>query len=270
MSPGAATDHPSRILPLPFGEKPASPKASVAALYASYQGEGPLAGERHLFLRFVCCNLRCNYCDAPETLAPKTSLDVGHPVFRQHPNPVPLPILLKEITQLHRQSGARVLAVTGGEPLLHEKFLSALLPQAKHLGLDVLLETNALLPEAFHTIAPFVDVLSADVKLQSVDQDKHAPDWRRQQLAATLDQLLPTQQAYLKVVVGPGLDLTELQETARLIMARHAHLPWFVQPVTLAGHPWQDPLVTETAKRLSGLGLSATVCPQLHVLAGLP
>ena len=37
--------------------------ARVTEIFSSLQGEGPLMGERHLFIRFEACHMACAYCD---------------------------------------------------------------------------------------------------------------------------------------------------------------------------------------------------------------
>src|SRR5881227_32508 len=44
------------------------PKARLVEVFSSIQGEGILVGHRQVFVRTYGCNLRCTYCDSPETL----------------------------------------------------------------------------------------------------------------------------------------------------------------------------------------------------------
>src|SRR5437763_5063105 len=43
-------------------------KARLVEVFSSIQGEGVLVGHRQVFVRTYGCNLRCTYCDSPETL----------------------------------------------------------------------------------------------------------------------------------------------------------------------------------------------------------
>ena len=42
----------------------------VAEIFESINGEGPLAGQRALFVRFAGCNISCSYCDTAWANAP--------------------------------------------------------------------------------------------------------------------------------------------------------------------------------------------------------
>jgi len=51
----------------------------VSEIFVSFQGEGPHAGRRHLFVRLGGCPLRCRYCDTPESLVPTSECRVLGP-----------------------------------------------------------------------------------------------------------------------------------------------------------------------------------------------
>ena len=81
-------------------------------------------------------------------------------------NPLTVGAVLAEVRGLEeRAPGHAHLAVTGGEPLLYEKFLRELLPAVRELGLPVYLETAGIHPEALPSLLPFLDVVAADIKL---------------------------------------------------------------------------------------------------------
>lgn len=41
--------------------------AILAEKFESFQGEGPWTGQRCAFVRFSRCNLKCGFCDTPES-----------------------------------------------------------------------------------------------------------------------------------------------------------------------------------------------------------
>src|ERR1051325_9065952 len=67
----------------------------LVEVFSSLQGEGILVGHRQIFVRTFGCNLRCTYCDIPETLKESGSPpycrveeEPGSWTFRQRLNPV--------------------------------------------------------------------------------------------------------------------------------------------------------------------------------------
>ena len=123
----------------------------VKEVFASIQGEGPYIGAKQLFIRFCDCNLRCHYCDTDfhgdsEEYTPEELLNV---------------IKQFDLSTIYSVS------LTGGEPLLSVDFLEKFLPIMKEHHQKVYLETNATLPEELKKIIQYVDVIAADIKLES-------------------------------------------------------------------------------------------------------
>ena len=125
-------------------------KAYIREIFTSIQGEGPYVGEEQLFIRFCGCNLNCAYCDTDFDLSKST------PYTPQE--------LLAEIKST---CACPVISLTGGEPLLSADFLKEFLPAVKEIGATVYLETNATLPANLKKIIDYVDIISADIKLES-------------------------------------------------------------------------------------------------------
>ncbi len=123
-------------------------KIKVKEMFVSTQGEGPFVGYRQLFVRFCGCNLACKYCDT-DFLAKDNLLEYT----------------VEELSlEINKFSDIHSVSFTGGEPLLHAKFLKALLPRLTN---KVYLETNATLADDLAEILPLVDIISADIKLPS-------------------------------------------------------------------------------------------------------
>lgn len=124
--------------------------AKIREIFESIQGEGPYVGEKQLFIRFCGCNLNCNYCD--------TDFDVEK---SQDYTPTEL---FEEITKL---DDIFTVSLTGGEPLVSAAFLAEFLPLLKGAGHSVYLETNGTLPDKLEQVIDYVDVIAADIKLES-------------------------------------------------------------------------------------------------------
>lgn len=244
--------------------------ANLAALYPSLQGEGPLVGQAHLFLRLVGCNMRCGYCDAPETLKPKAFFDVGVPHTQHLPNPVDLGSLLPLMAAEMAGKDISAIAITGGEPLLQCQALESLLPQiASRWQLPILLETNGLLPRQFSKVSQWVDIVSADLKLVSVDQS--APkEGRTKALIQTLAGAKEGATVYIKVVISEQADMAELKNAAAEVLAAFPKIPWFIQPLTRDGKPIVHPIVQEAESVLKNLGAFVSIQTQWHIEQGLP
>ena len=45
-------------------------KRYLSEIFSSIQGEGPYAGERHLFVRFSECHRDCIFCDTDNERSP--------------------------------------------------------------------------------------------------------------------------------------------------------------------------------------------------------
>ena len=123
-------------------------KVKIKEIFASIQGEGPYVGYKQLFIRFCNCNLKCNYCD--------TEFSSNSDFEEYCPNK--LEEKVNEFKDVHSVS------LTGGEPLLSVDFLKEFLPLVNK---KIYLETNATLCDKLLEIRPFVDIISADIKLES-------------------------------------------------------------------------------------------------------
>lgn len=123
----------------------------IKEIFESIQGEGPYIGCKQIFVRFCNCNLKCNYCDTE--FAPDE--------YFEEFTPEELADYLKkfDLKTIHS------LSLTGGEPLLAVDFLKKFLPLAGEI--TIYLETNATLADKLAEIIDFVDIIAADIKLES-------------------------------------------------------------------------------------------------------
>jgi 7-carboxy-7-deazaguanine synthase len=99
----------------------------LAETYLSIQGESTRAGEPCWFVRTARCNLRCRWCDSEFTFSGGTRRPV------------------EEVVAEAFASGAPLVELTGGEPLLQRSSLEVM-RRLCDAGRTVLLETGGSLP----------------------------------------------------------------------------------------------------------------------------
>ncbi|MBO6087199.1 7-carboxy-7-deazaguanine synthase QueE [bacterium] len=167
-------------------------RVKIKEIFASIQGEGPYVGYKQLFIRFCGCNLKCNYCDTEfsdksdykeytaQELAQEVSkyadihsisLTGGEPLLsteflkeflplikKMPPHPSPLP--LGEGADACSIVRVEPPLLKGGAPRSGGGILVPITPK-------IYLETNATLTDKFLEIKPFIDIVSADIKLES-------------------------------------------------------------------------------------------------------
>lgn len=135
-------------------------KTKINEIFSSIQGEGPVVGYKQLFIRFCGCNLNCAYCD--------TEFADGKDYTPQE--------LFEKITTEYDLKTFHSISLTGGEPLLSVEFLKEFLPLIQGQT-KIYLETNATLSENLLKIRNLIDIVSADIKLETATGlntfDKH-------------------------------------------------------------------------------------------------
>jgi 7-carboxy-7-deazaguanine synthase len=116
----------------------------IIEIYKSLQGESSYAGLPCVFVRTAGCNLRCVWCDSEYTFkgGQRMSLDdVAAEVYRLSPD-------------------GGLVEITGGEPMLQESQVVALMERLLAAGYTVLLETSGerLLDKVPAAVVKIVDV----------------------------------------------------------------------------------------------------------------
>jgi 7-carboxy-7-deazaguanine synthase len=250
-------------------------RARVVEIFSSIQGEAELIGVRQIFLRFFGCNLRCVWCDSPETLtAPRGTIPAGRVEqtpggadFRLLPNPASLDAVLEAVLHLARAPHHSV-SLTGGEPLLHARFLEQLLPELHRHGLRSYLETNGLLPDHLARVLDQLDWIGMDLKPPSCTGDP-CPGW----LDLHRDFLRVTRggpaRLFLKLIVSEAADETELRETFALAAAEAPEASLTLQPVTPFGAVTRGPdmhAMLRWHELASGYLTDVRIIPQVHRL----
>lgn len=188
-------------------------KAYISEIFSSLQGEGIYLGQPQIFVRFAGCNLRCTYCDTPESLSTEKSAVMS------------LEEVLEKICQLHQQKKHESVSLTGGEPLLQAAFLKHLLPHIQALGLKTYLETHGGLPEALRHVIEHVDIVAMDIKMpSSISREL----WKEHEEFLKISG----PKAFVKIVVTEATSDAEIEQALALVRRVHAATPVVLQPVT--------------------------------------
>jgi len=241
----------------------------LSELFVSYQGEGARAGEKHLFVRFAGCNIRCVYCDTPDSLVRVPECEIAWPdgSVERRPNPLSAGAL-SDVVQRFCAADPHIamLALTGGEPMVQHAFLKEWL-SACPPPRPCLLETNAIVTAGLEAVLPYVTVVSADIKLPSNSGERPLWEEHRHFLAACRDT-----DVYVKVPVDERTDADEVRRAALLVRETVPHATLFVQPIT---SPCDMAWKTTPQRLLELVGWaqrempSTKLRPQLHKLMGL-
>lgn len=247
----------------------------LVELFSSVQGEGLHVGASTLFVRFAECDLRCRWCDTPESwLRRKTARlerERGRGEFEEVANPVALERVLAAADALDAASH-RFVSFTGGEPLLQPEALVALARAFRERGSRIHLETHGLHADALAEVLPVVDVVSMDWKLTSdvrrASDPKSGPvDDFHAAHAAFLRVACGAPEVMVKVVVTPDTSDAEIAAMAERVCAVSREVPVIVQPVTPRGGVGAAPgarRLLEIAARLERSLSDVRVIPQTH------
>lgn len=98
-------------------------------IYKSVQGESSWAGLPCIFVRFAGCNLRCTWCDSVYTFSGGTKMSEDE--------------VLKAVAAL---APVKLIEITGGEPMLHERELLPLMQRLLKDRYTLLMETSGERP----------------------------------------------------------------------------------------------------------------------------
>jgi organic radical activating enzyme len=206
----------------------------VLEVFSTFQGEGPRVGERQVFVRLAKCDLRCAFCDTPESYpTPREARVQVDPLVEgdERPaNPVDLDALVGFVARLDAPRGLhKSVSVTGGEPLLHPAAVRALGAGARALGLRVHLETGGHRPDALAEVLDAVDEATPDLKVASAvgfatPWDAHA---RSYELLERAGKCLA-----VKAVVGATTTDEEVAQAAAFAHEHAPSAPFVLQPAT--------------------------------------
>jgi organic radical activating enzyme len=239
----------------------------ISEIFVSFQGEGVHAGRRHLFVRMAGCNLRCRYCDTPDSLerVPGFTLHERNGTTRFIPNPVTSMELLRHVEPLvSDRESIDGTALTGGEPLLQADFLADLLVSAA-LPKPILLETSGVLAERLAALLPHVDIVSMDLKIPSNTGEPAFWEQHRQFLS------LAGEKAYVKILVDNLTTAADVDTAAKLVRSTAPRVPVFVQPITdtLGRVNIDQQILHDFFSIVRGSVRDVRVFPQTHKMLGI-
>lgn len=200
---------------------PAAHEARLSEIFSSLQGEGTHLGERHLFIRFEECHIRCEYCDELDKPARTHTLEE----------------IVETVTRLEKEEGPhRFVSLTGGEPLLYQNFLAPLLIRLKALDYKIFLETNGILWQALESLVGGCDVIAMDLKPASVTKEKSFLGEHRKFL-----EIARAKEVFIKIILSEEIDLQEFQSLIKLVQEVAPQTPVILQPLSaprvVSGHP---------------------------------
>ena len=250
-------------------------RVPVLEVFSTFQGEGPRVGARQIFVRLARCDLRCAFCDTPESYpTPETAkieVRAGGDRNDRPENPVSIDDILAAVTRLDDPPGVHEgLSITGGEPLLHPLAVREIAAGARRLGLGVHIETGGHRPGALSAVLDVVDTVSPDLKLESAcgaptPWDAHRETYR---LLEAVGKVLA-----VKAVVCATTPEAEVAAAAEFAAEHAPSAPLVLQPVTSIGVDAPAPPATSHLFRLHAAAgrvhPDVRVIPQVHRVLGV-
>jgi 7-carboxy-7-deazaguanine synthase len=217
----------------------------IAEIFYSIQGEGRLVGTPSVFIRTSGCNLRCVWCDTPNTS------------WRPEGRELSVPAILSRV----KRHPCPHVVITGGEPFLCRE-LPELTDRLRAEGRHITVETAATL---FAPIA--CDLISLSPKLSNSipwkrEQGKFAAMHEKRRLDfAVIQQLIQRYDYQLKFVVDRTSDFAEIGRILQNIEpVDHARVLVMAQARTKAELREKSRWIIESCKKY-GFGYS----PRLQI-----
>ncbi len=226
--------------------------APIDEVFFSYQGEGIYAGIPQIFVRFSGCNLRCNYCDTPNSLKINSSSKyfTTQSLF-EYINDV----FNKNKDKFHNQKPS--VSFTGGEPLIYTDFIIELLQKHIKNKFSVYIETNGSLSQQIKRIYKYCDVVSMDIKFQSACNKDLFREHKK-----FLD--FCKKKAFVKTVITKDTQEKEFLKAVNLISKISKRIPLVIQPSSF------DNVTNQKVLKFYSMAIikikDVRILPQLHKL----
>lgn len=247
----------------------------ISEIYSAIQGEGPLVGVRQIFIRFSICDLRCAWCDTPNSLEKSEFCFVekasGLREYEKIKNPISVQSLIDYLCDLDL-SNHHSLSFTGGEPLIHYEFIKAFIHELKKVSnIPLYLETGGHKPDELNEIVDLLDYVSMDIKLPSSAQTGNLWDKHNNFLSILLNK---QNQSWVKIVVTADTSFDELLKAINLIKLitekYNKNIEVFLQPVSEINHikSINEISLLKIHSQLLSVYPFIRVLPQVHKLIG--
>jgi 7-carboxy-7-deazaguanine synthase len=254
-------------------------EANLVEIFSSIQGEGTHVGATTLFVRFGGCDLRCAWCDSPQTWKPARECRVevgrGSGAFRTRANPVSVEDAIAAAEALDC-AAHEFASLTGGEPLLQPEAAGEIARALRARGPRILLETHGLATEGLEIAIAGVDVVSMDWKLSSdvrraSDPKRGAVEPFHGEHEKFLAVARRAPELVVKIVVTPASADAEIDEAVSRIEASAPEAALILQPVTPFGAVREAPnaeRLLSLCARISNRLAKVRVIPQTHKIYG--
>jgi 7-carboxy-7-deazaguanine synthase len=215
-----------------------SDQTNLVEIFSAIQGEGLNVGTRQIFVRFGGCDLRCTYCDSEHTWIKQATCSIeqtaGQRDFVEYSNPVSTEQVLAWVKQQNIPQLHDSISITGGEPLLHTKFLQTFLPLVRSAtGLPIYLETAGHRPQQLAAIIDHLDLVGMDIKLPSVSGEEH---WAAHQAFLQVCQQHHCA-VFAKVIISQVTSKEDLTKAGQMLRSIDSQIPLFLQPVSPLEQP---------------------------------
>jgi len=222
----------------------------IRELFTSVQGEGIKLGKRQTFIRFLGCNLSCNYCDTADAQTKEGPFIYAGKIL---PNPVTVDLLVDKFD-------SDEIAITGGEPLLQMEFLEELCEKIVGLDKKIYLDTNGTLPNELSKIMKYIDTVSLDFKIPTATGRPKLWD----EHAACLE-IAAQKTVYVKMVINENLLPQELDTACDIIKKVDKDIILVIQPISNC----VVPNILDIQKKALGILKDVRIIPQVHKYLGL-
>jgi 7-carboxy-7-deazaguanine synthase len=233
----------------------------TAEIFLSVQGEGRNSGQLRTFLRLSGCNLQCIWCDTPYTWNWEGTkwphIDDMEGNARKYSRAKEMVSLtVEQLAARMCQSPAQGIVITGGEPLVQMRSVTALARRIKRQrpALAIEIETNG-------TIAPSPDLIELVDLFMVSPKLEHAKNRRDSALrSSALMVFASLSNATFKIVAETDADVRRVADLARRFAIPHSRI--YIMPL---GTRSDEVIRTGAALIDSVISLGFNYSDRLHI-----